>query len=353
MFLYATADKIGQESGGGLVTAQELQALKQFARGEQVVVLGKDDIVGGSDPWGWDQVLLDTLKKLKPFKLAHFYSGSFTSSVKYLKENGCKVTYTCAAHRVADSKKAHEDIGLPYNLPHLTDPSLWEKYSGGYWSSDVLIVPSKHSEEVVKEQMDALKMFTRPKVKVVPHGCHVPKIGIKPRPSQFVVGYLGSVGADKSLKTLLLAWKKLKYKNSLLKLAGKESTSDFAYALINAFGGGGSIVCCGWQTNISDFYNSITAYVQPSATEGFGIEVLEAMAHGRIALCSDHAGAKDVVHSSCVFQANNPDALADKIEEMKTTWDLDARAVIAKETAQNYEWSKIREKYIRVWEKLF
>lgn len=360
-FLYVTADKIGTPTGGGLVTAQEVQALEEFAqvKGEEIVKWGRDELIGGSDPWGWDIIASEKWAredyKLSldntQFKLAHFYSGSFSRLVGRLKAANCKTTFTCAAHRVCDSKKAHEDLGIPYNYPHLTEKDQWKMYSEGYFDADVLIVPSKHSELVVNEQMDDLGITKRPKVIVIPHGCEVPFEGIKPLPGTFIVGYMGSVGCDKGLRYLLAAWKKLNYKNAILRLAGNESTSGFAMELIRNFGGG-SIHCVGWQDKISNFYNGISLYVQSSATEGFGLEVLEAQAHGRVSLCSDHAGAADIVHESCRFPACNVDALAEKIDEVKTSWDLEARGILAKEEAKKYTWIKIRERYKEVWRNL-
>lgn len=352
-FLYITADKIGMKSGGGVVTLQESKALEEFAvsKGEAIIKWGRDELVGGSDPWDWDQVLVSKLCELETPKLTQLYSGSFSSSVRYLKSQKCKVVFTCAAHRVSDSKKAHEDLGIQYNYPHLVEKDQWKKYSAGYFNSDVLVVPSKHSELVVNEQMDDLGVKERPKVVVIPHGCEVPIQTIKPLPSTFIVGYLGSFGADKGLRYLLAAWKKLNYKGAILRLGGKDSTSNIAGQFINAFGGG-SIHCAGWQDKLSDFYDNISLYVQPSATEGFGIEVLEAQAHGRVALCSDHAGAVDVVHDSCKFKACNIDELAERIDECKKTWDLSARGILVKQNAQNYTWDKIRNKYKDVWDSM-
>ena len=87
-------------------------------------------------------------------------------------------------------------------------------------------------------------------------------------------------------------------------------------------------------------------------TEGFGIEVLEAHSYGRVALCSDHAGAVDLVHDSCKFKSGDVDGLAQKIEEVKKTWDLQARGIIVKQEAGNYSWEKIKNRYKEIWKSL-
>lgn len=346
MNVFISADKCKHSGhGGGSVCWNEVQALRELDGTEPLILDGlnnqpfvADDLLSTEITNSWDR---------KP-GIAHFYSGTFSKCVKALKDKGWKVTYTCAAHRISDSKKAHEDLGTPYNLPHLTEPELWKRYSQGYWDSDVLIVPSHHSREVVYEQMGAWHPC---RVEIIPHGTDVPKTTIPPLPKKFTVGYLGALGADKGVRYLLSAWKKLNYKDSLLIIGGKDSEGYLGQSLVSMFGGG-SIYLAGWQENISEFYNKLSLYVQPSATEGFGLEVLEAHAHGRVALCSDHAGAVDLVHDSCKFPASNVDALAEKIDEAKTTWDILARSGKVKAESHQYEWYKIRKKYVKVWKGL-
>lgn len=342
MNLYLTADKIVPEGhGGGSVTFNESEALKTLGTCE---VWDRDVLIGGSDPWKWDEVALNKIKASNDLpRLCHIYSGTFSQTVRYLRSLGTKVVITCAAHRVSDSKKAHEDLGIPYNYPHLTDPEQWKKYSAGYREADILVVPSTHSETVVKEQ------GCTNKIEVIPHGGIIPH-STKPIPKSFVVGYLGSFGADKGVKYLLQAWKKLNYKDGLLVLAGKDSTSDWGNYLINTYGGG-NIHVAGWQDKINDFYDKISLYCQSSCTEGFGLEVLEAHAHARCAICSDHAGAVDLVHDSCKFEASSVDAIVHKIEESRK-WDLQARGSLVREQAFNYSWDKVKKKYIKLWKGL-
>lgn len=350
-FIYITADKIGTETGGGLVTYHESLAMEEYAQscGEKIVKWGKEELEGGSDPWGWDKCALEKLKSMETPKLAHFYSGSFTNTVSYLKSKGCKVGYTCAAHRVQDSKKAHEDLGIAYNFPHLTDPDLWRMYSGGYWNCDVLIVPSKHSKLVVNEQMDGLAVIRRPEVKIIPHGCRVNLVkAIAPLPESFTVGYLGEYGPDKGVRFLLEAWRLLRYRGCNLVLGGRNSNSDWCRRLVSIYGGG-NIYLAGWQKDKNYLFDCSSVYVQPSATEGFGISVVEAMAAGRAVLCSESAGAVDLVHPSCVLKPCDSVFLAQKIDEARTTWDLMSRGERNKEIAAGYSWEKIRENYQIIW----
>ncbi len=388
-FLYATADKIGKPNhGGGSVTHYELAALKTLGSCE---VYGRGELQGTADnvndPWGWDDIAYEiprywsTLHPNKEYpKLSHFYAGCFSQTVGALQKNGCKVSYTAAAHSIEVSRREHLAIGVPYDYPHLTDPELWKRYVAGYLAADILIVPSTHSAEVMKS------FGADPeRIRIIPHGVDLPKCKlcdggkradptgltrcpecegsgiapIKPPPQSYRVGYLGSCTApDKGVRYLLEAWKMLNWKDATLVLGGHDSDSQFADAMIRTFGGG-NIEVKGWVDNVSDFYNGINCYVQPSCTEGLSLEVLEAMAHGRPVVCSDGAGAADCVSVEWRVKSCNAIELAGSIDTMRklasgqSGWqDNEQIAKECRAIAENYTWDKIRERYIQVWKEM-
>ena len=372
MYLYLTADQPAKNHGGGRVTYEESEALRALAaeRGEEFLLLSRKELEEAgktftqwpNDPWQWDTVAYSIFGNR--VKLCHIYAGTFTNCVKKLQGNGAKVVYTVAAHSVEASRKAHEDLGIPYArlYPHLCDPELFRKYIGGYLRADAVVTPSTHSRDVVRAQ----GVFNR--VEVIPHGIDLPE-SMAPLPKQFVVGYLGAVGADKGLRYLFEAWKKLNYKDARLVVAGKDSNSAYVRQLWAAFGGG-NVTFAGWQENLSDFYDNISLYVQPSVSEGFGIEVLEAMAHGRPVICTEGAGACDLVRRDydppgVVVPAGDSNFLAGAIDNHRKSWEeLDQWGVEGQEryrksviescrdVADDNTWDKIRARYKQLWEEL-
>lgn len=354
MNLYITADSIGTATGGGKVTYHESEALKSI-NSEGCDIWGREEILDGfsgnrNEPWFYDDVVYNAARiyvQDYEIKLTHFYSGTFSKTVDFLRSKKSKVTYMAAAHDIEISKQEHEKLGLSYDFPHLTDPEQWKQYVKGYQEADVLICPSTHSANVMK------KYGCKQLIEIIPHGVELTD-SISTFPTMFKVGYLGAIGPDKGLIYLLQAWKELNYKDAMLVIAGRDSTNPFLLGLIEKYGGG-CIHLAGWQNNVSDFYNSISIYCQPSASEGFGIEVLEAMAHGRPVICSDGAGAADCVDDNCGewIPARDYGSIADAIDIFKHNIHLVKKyGINAWNKSKLYSWDAVKQRYIDIWKSL-
>ncbi len=174
-------------------------------------------------------------------------------------------------------------------------------------------------------------------------------------PDKFTVGYLGAYGPDKGVKYLLQAWEELGYTDAVLRLAGRDSTSVHVQNMVSKYGGG-SIEMCGWQDSVSDFYDSLSLYVQPSVTEGFGIEILEAMAHRKPVIASDGAGACFVLCNTDfnnVFPKRNVNALCDLIEKARENFfNLQEQGRFLQRRAKHFIWPNIHKEYRKVWRDL-
>lgn len=365
--LYITADTIGMNTGGGQVTKYETEALaKAFPDQQRISIdrvwinelkISRESI---PEPWCWDEYLhnrLTTTDAPDKFRLAHFYAGTFPKTIGYLKSTGCKICYTVAAHDVSISKTEHEILGLQFPYTHLTDPVLWDRYSSGYLDADAIIVPGLAPYETVQRQYKFKYGKNRDNVFVIPHGLVWPTTEPKrPHPSaKFRVGYLGALGPDKGVPYLLQAWERLNYPHDACELviAGKQATMDFR-PTARYFAPWSNIQLAGWQEDVSNFYDSIDVYVQPSATEGFGLEVIEAMAHTRPVICSKNAGAADCVPENWRYNYTDIDGLALLIDlnrsiKERATWDWYLQW---REMASQYTWDKIQTRYIEVWKSL-
>ena len=355
MNLYLTADSIGEESGGGKVTLNESKALEELG---PCKVWGRRELSQkfglNVEPWCWDGNAFYACRKYGvDYQLVHVYSGTFSRTVAYLKEKGSKVCYTVAAHDREISRREHEKLGLGFPYPHLTNDDLWQKYVEGYRLADVIVCPGKRPAEIVRAYG---KDFENKRIEIIPHGCDLPdEATIKPLPERFAVGYMGSCsGADKGVRYLLEAWKKLNYLDATLLLAGRDSASDWVRQMVGKYGGG-SISLLGWVKDPADFYNQISLLVQPSATEGFGLEVLEALSHSRPVICSDQAGAVDCIQHGCgfSFHVGQSDVLAECIDQYKRNPAMaEGDGPKGREVSAGFTWDKIRARYADLWKSL-
>ena len=337
MNLYLTQDRIGTPTGGGAVTFHEYTALAGMGRPTNPIDNARIPLT--LNPFENDRLIADFVARMtmsEPVELAHIYSGCFTETVRVLKKRGAKVCYTAAAHSITESRREFQELGIEFDFPHLTDPVLWEKYVGGYRDADLVICPSQISKA-------CMESYGCKNVIVIPHGCESRET-IAPMPKEFTVGYLGQSGPDKGLRYLFEAWARLGLKDATLLLAGNNIPLGMQLWRNH---GGSRIHFMGFVKDVSEFYDRISVYVQPSATEGFGIEVLEAMAHGRPVICSDGVGAVDVLNehglADWAFKSRDVAGLMKLISKRPTN------GAACRQIARGYTWDSVRERYQRAW----
>jgi len=342
--LYATADTIGTETGGGLVTKNELEALKAVS--DEVIVLSRNEIAPPKfhqpeSPFLEDYFALEMIKD-RHFDLAHFYAGCFSHTIRWLKSQNVKVSYTVAAHDRRVSIEEFHRLGMEYPFHHISDDNLFSIYTEGIRLADLVIAPSTKSAEVLKSDIGCKNVM------VVPHGVNLPR-RVKPIPERFDVAYVGAIGPDKSLIDLIQAWGLLSYPDSRLILAGSgtETLEPFVRQITDK----GNFALLGRVPDVSEVYNACSIAVFPSTTEGFGLGILEAMAHGRPVIASEGAGASEIVKDAgFVVRIRNPQAIADKIHWLKNNRDFAiSMGGIGRLIAKKYQWRTIRGKYKRLW----
>jgi glycosyltransferase involved in cell wall biosynthesis len=343
---------LGTNSSGNVVCQQELEALKSF--GDEVIQIGHNDIdpvLYGlyRDPFIVDYLTIDILSmvNLDNINLAHIYGTTFTNTIRYLKAKGIKVTNTIAAHDRIESIKEFENLGLKYTFNHISDEKLWKIYSGSIREADIIITPSRMSAEFLRKE-------GAKDIRIISHGINI--LGnIKPiNEKEFNIGFLGNWGPDKGLKYLIQSWSQLNYKDSTLIIAGPQTEQLGSF--INRYASNGKFHLMGYIPDISDFYNGLSAYIQPSVSEGFGMEVIESASYGRPIICSDGAGASDFIEDGSngfVVPKRDPKAISDKIQYFKRNPNEIIRmGKNARSKAIDYSWEKIRDKYCQIWSSL-
>jgi glycosyltransferase involved in cell wall biosynthesis len=345
--LYLTHDVIGTPSGGGVVTLNEYRAFASLSVNGATCPMDGLRLKNHADPTEADRMVLQQLQNLEGtgrIGRVHLYAGCFSETVRWLRERGSIVTYTAAAHDIKESRREFEELGIPYDFPHLTEPELWKRYVAGYLAADMVVCPSTLSRRIMES-------YGAKRVVVIPHGCDIPREPA-PLPARFVAGFLGQGGPDKGLRYLFQAWKQLALKDGLLLVAGNNIGQ--ALPLWHRFGGG-NVEFMGFVKDIGDFFSRISVYCQPSVSEGFGIEVLEAAAHARPVVVSTGAGAADVVTEGVGFKVPPRDAgaIAEALDLYRSKPELAVlHGSCGRGNAAAYDWKRIRAQYVSIWKSL-
>lgn len=356
--LYLTADQIGAPTGGGKVTYNERLAMMEAGYSVETHGGERPSVYRGHDIPYLDDYFTSRLIDPSLCDMVHVYSGTFSQTLRRIDDyrNGDNgfgpkfITYTVPAHNRRATIEAHQRAGVPYNYPHIQDPDLWKIFSEGIHLADRVIVPSQHSfDALLQDGVPADKMV------IIPHGIEAVPEAYVPTPAQFRVGYLGAVGPDKGLTTLIEAWGRLRLSDSELWLAGRGT--EQLMPIIQRLAPKGKFRLLGYVEDQATLYDNVSVYCQPSITEAFGIEVLEAIAHGRPVIVSTGAGASDIVKASPftghVFPAWDVDALAKIIHDVHLTSLMpDPHVTDRRLIARQLLWSEIRPQYRALWESL-
>jgi glycosyltransferase involved in cell wall biosynthesis len=192
---------------------------------------------------------------------------------------------------------------------------------------------------------DAAKTF------VVPLGAPLPiselRISAESLHGPLNVIWAGAFSLRKGAHYLLKAWQLLNAKSAAnLNVYGKSSLSD---SLLSPLPDGimfrGSVP----RSTLFKAYEQADVLVFPTLSDGFGMVIGEAMAHGLPVITTDQAGAAELVtaNNGLVVPAADPQALAAALR-----WCLDNRDKLqamrfkALETAQARQWSHFRQDLI-------
>lgn len=371
--IYITFDHLKADTGAGAVCLHEIEALKSVSDLKQVI--SRSDIQAGQkydfNPFLYDYFASELIKE--PVDIAHLSCSPGNAIINRLLtayragvRGYTRILVNMPAHNLKLSIEEHErNYGAgTYPFKHNTDPVLWSLLTKHTRErADVIITPSKGSAAWIAENLKP-----KGRIQVIPHGTHIPG-AVAPLPDEFAVGYLGAFGPDKGLMHLFNAWDSLAsdfYKNSVWhRVPVKDAKIILAgdcckfMAFLNPHSttiNHSDYKLLGRVANVSDFYNAISVYCQPSVSEGFGMEVPEAMAHGRPCIVSEGAGSSDCVtdgYDGFIVPIRDPKAIANRIQFFRDNpSQIRVMGERARQKAANYSWDKIEEQYRKLYEEL-
>ena len=163
---------------------------------------------------------------------------------------------------------------------------------------------------------------------------------------------VGAMTPRKNLQTLLRAFDQFKSRPGMdrytLKIAGEAHFKDAALESVYAgMAHGGSVEFLGRlsERKLESLYQNATAFCMPSAMEGFGIPVIEAMQCGTAVISADNSALSEVVEGAGVLvDTYDVAAWAEAMAEMTTGFKRWREVGIARST--EYSWKQSAEQLV-------
>lgn len=219
-------------------------------------------------------------------------------------------------------------------------------------NSDLIITVSRFTAE----QVSSLLGFDRSRIRVVPHGVTPPSPELQ-RPREKIILFVGVLQTRKNIVRLVEAFETVPGDWRLI-LAGA-ATGYGAESILGRIHGSKcrdriQILSYVSPAELSALYSRASIFAFPSLDEGFGIPVLEAMAHGVPVIASNRPALLEVAAAAAVFvDPNRAEDLACALQRLIDDPGLrDDYAERGRERAKDYPWEgAIRETY-RVYREL-
>ena len=283
------------------------------------------------------------------FDVVYFNGNGFYNTCRLL-DSRTKVIIDHPAHNLDMSIEEFGRLGLRYPFSHMTDPFLLEKFLYPLKHADLVICPSNCSKKYTIERFGV----DEKKCIVIPHGCEVPvrsKSKEEKLPRTLTALNVGQLNPDKGHFYLVKAWRELKsanFEGKLILAGGGTHQIPIAFPPappdMEALG----YVEPNWR--LQQLYYDASVYVQPSVTEGFGIVVLEAMAHCRPVVVTNTTGASELVmdgENGFVIPNRDPEAIKEKILFFRANPDeIKRMGANGRAVAEKYPWTSVEKQIL-------
>jgi len=358
--------------GGGVVSYHEIKSLATVFPSPEVYTRPKEtpllvDVTYPGNPYMFDYCIAAAIKNPETVTLAKIYGAGLPLTMKSL--HGAKVIPTVPVHNLKISVEEwwnlHNDAscygaGIRFKEPepHVTNEQLFRLIMLGIRKyATTIVCPGTNSVNFLKDYFKDAP--PKGEIVIIPHGTDIPeKVATKEtRGDIFTVLHVGSVGSDKGDRYLQHAWASAfpHLKNARLVFMGNNASwfgIGFKSSGLGDFGSLNVSCLSGPAANAAakeNAYFGASVYVQSSVTEGWGIPVGEAMAHGIPAIVTDRTGAVDMITDGSdgfIVPIRDPAAIAEKIRYFyDNPIEVIRMGANARHKAWAYSWERVEKMY--------
>lgn len=218
-------------------------------------------------------------------------------------------------------------------VPYQAEPHWFRaRQLAEYDEADIILVPSTYSRATFPPGLQSktlvAPLFGRapmPQVMIPMDAASLASNEESADPSRpFTFGTVGGQPLRKGFLYLLQAWKQLQLPNARL-LLRTDAPLDRSPVLRGLLRELPNVEIVRYVDKISDFYRRCDAFVFPTIDDGFGMALLEAMAHGLPTITTTHCGAAELFipdQDLIVVPAQNADVLAEAIQALHSSIGL-------------------------------
>lgn len=274
----------------------------------------------------FDTVLYDRLVALRmtQFDLFWGWASGTLAAGRAARRQGAKFVLDRACPHVDVQQALVCEESARLGVDYKPEPAWFhERQLEEYEEADLILVPSQYSRQSFPASMQP-KVWIAPLFGRVPEADRSSPPALKTSGRPFTFGAVGAQPLRKGFLYLLQAWEQLRLPNAKLLLRTDASLARFP-ALRALLARLPNVEIVGYQRRMSDFYHRCDAFVFPTVDDGFGMVLLEAMAHGLPAIATLHCGAAELFTAEkdlLIVPAQDAAALATAMQRIYTSLEL-------------------------------
>jgi glycosyltransferase involved in cell wall biosynthesis len=225
-----------------------------------------------------------------------------------------------------------ERLGVHYQV----EPEWFRRRQlAEYDEADIILVPSTYSRATFPTALQSktlvAPLFGRMPMPQVMISANATSVTSKDAgvgsSAPFTFGTVGGQPLRKGFLYLLQAWKQLQLPNARL-LLRTDAPLDRSPVLRGLLRELPNVEIVRYVQDMSDFYRRCDAFVFPTIDDGFGMALLEAMAHGLPAITTTHCGAAELFSPDkdlIVLPAQDAEQLAAAMQRLYSSQEMRAR----------------------------
>lgn len=249
-----------------------------------------------------------------------------------------------------------------HDLQHVRHPEFFRRRDLPFWRILLWLATARSRRLIAVSAATAadLKSYfpaSEVKTDVIPHGVDpiffeiAGKRRRQPAADLFILA-VSTLHPHKNLGRLLEAFESLDPCHRLAIVGLRGFAAKELENCAKELGLGDRVIFTGWITRdeVYRFFEQASAFIAPSLFEGFGLPVLEALAAGLPAACSQIPAFDEIAGEAAIrFDPESVPAIRNALERITTDSDFRARAATAgPEQARKFDWNLTAARTLRV-----